>query len=87
MFGLTKNEKKQSKNDENEDRILKLLKELSAEVSVYAGKVGKIDQDIKTLRALVNRKLGQDFEEQTENVKSQDAFGSLREMNRQFPPV
>jgi len=72
-----------TKNKTDDSKILLLLKDLAAEVSIYSGKVGKIDQDLKSLRGLVNKKLGNE----TEELKSDDSFTSMRAMNRQFPPL
>ncbi len=71
----------------NDDtRILQLLKEIAAEVAVYGAKVTKIEQDCRTLRGLVNRKIGNDTEE-TESNKSSDSFDSMRALNKEFPQL
>jgi len=71
----------------DDSRILQLLKEIAAEVGVYGAKVTKIEQDCKTLRSLVNRKLGNDFGESdtTETNKSGDSFDTMRALNKKFP--
>lgn len=75
--------KNNGERSDNSDRILQLLKEIAAEVAVYGAKVDKVEQDCRTLRGLVNRKLGNHANE-TESNKSNDSFDSLRALNKQF---
>jgi len=80
MSWFRTNEANTSKED---GRILQLIKEMASEVNIYGAKVDKLAQDIKTLRGLVNRKLGFESQE-TESNKNADSFDSLRALNKQF---
>lgn len=73
-----------ARTTDDDSKILRLLKEVAAEVAIYGAKVKKVEQDCATLRGLVNRKLGNERDGETESNKNADAFDSLRVLNKKF---